>query len=121
LPTANPLVATLMGPPPEGAAIPVGLVLDTMLEVPGAPPEPESRVAQTRLGHRLGALVDTVINGADLSLADASPVPVCHLPAKGYSATEFSMTQRRAQALVDAATNVARRYFDALEATHQSR
>jgi predicted acylesterase/phospholipase RssA len=121
LPTANPLVATLMGPPPEGAAIPVGLVLDTMLEVPGAPPEPESRVAQTRLGHRLGALMDTVINGADLSLADASPVPVCHLPAKGYSATEFSMTQRRAQALVDAATNVARRYFDALEATHRPR
>jgi hypothetical protein len=60
--------------------------------------------------------MDTVINGADLSLADASPVPLCHLPAKGYTATEFTMSQQRAQALVDAATATASRYFDALEA-----
>lgn len=120
LPSANPLVTTLMGPWPDGEAIPVGLVLDTMLEVPGAPAEPEGRVAQSRLGHRLSALMDTVINGADLSLADASPVPLCHLPAKGYSATEFSMSLVRAQALIDAATHAARTYFDALEAAHQS-
>ena len=36
MPSTNALVARLMGPTLEGAARPVGLVLDTTLDVPGA-------------------------------------------------------------------------------------
>jgi NTE family protein len=123
LPSANQLLRELMGPPPDGQAIPVALVLDTSLEVPNAPPANDSssfgtRVMQSRLGQRLAALMDTVLNGTDLTLADLSSVPLCHLPAKGYGATEFEMSLPRAQALYDSATKAAAAYFDALEAAH---
>ncbi len=121
LPSANTLLGQVMGPPPDGEALPVALVLDTSLEVPNAPPANDTasfakRVLQSRLGQRLAALMDTVLNGTDLTLADLSPVPLCHLPAQGYGATEFEMSLPRAQALYDAATKAAAAFFDELEA-----
>ena len=120
LPSANELVARLMGPAPEGEAFPVGLVLDTSLEVPGAPPAPEASsglgaLAATRLGQRLVALADTMVNGMDLTVSDSASRHLCRLPAGGYRATEFEMTQARAEALVSAATAVTARYLDELE------
>jgi len=120
-PGANALVARLMGPPLEGAALPVGLVLDTALEVPGAPPDPGASstlgsLSATRLGRRLTALVETMLIGRDLSLSDSGSPPLCRLPAKGYGVTEFDMSRARAEALASAATAATASYLDALEA-----
>ncbi len=121
LPSTNALVLKLMGPPPEGPAFPVGLTLDSSLEVPGAPPAANqpflsTQFAATRLGQRLSALADTMLQGTDLTLSDTSPVPLCRLPVKGYWATEFDMSLPRAEALVRAARASTAAYFDVLEA-----
>jgi predicted acylesterase/phospholipase RssA len=121
VPDANALVTRLMGPPPEDTAIPVGLVLDTALEVPGAPPVRGGSSAlgafsATRLGQRLTALAETMLVGIDLSLSDSTSLALCHLPAKGYGATEFDMSQARAEALIRAATGATAAYLDELEA-----
>jgi NTE family protein len=120
MPSANALVARLMGPPFEGVALPVGLVLDTTLEVRGAPSAPGASPAlgaffATRLGQRITALADTMLNGVDLTLSDFAPLHLCHLPANGYGVTEFDMSQARAEALVAAATEATARYLDELE------
>jgi NTE family protein len=120
LPSANALVAELMGPPLEGAAFPVGLTLDTTLEVPGAPPRPGASSAlgalsATRFGQRVAALADTMLHGLDLTVSDAASGHLCRLPAKGYPVTEFDMSQARAEALVKAATDAAAAYLDDLE------
>jgi predicted acylesterase/phospholipase RssA len=121
MPSTNSLVARLMGPPLEGAATPVGLVLDTTLEVPGAPPAARASSAlgtlsATRLGQRITALADTMLNGMDLTVSDSASPCLCRLPAKGYGVTEFDMSQARAEALVSAATAATAAYLDELEA-----
>ncbi len=125
MPSANAVVERLMGPPPEGAAVPVGLVLDATLEVPGAPPAPGASSTlgafyATRLGRRIRALVDTLLNGVDLTLSDTASLHLCRLPAKGYAATEFDMSQPRVEALVAAATNATTTYLDELVAGQQA-
>lgn len=123
MPSANAVVERLMGPPPQGAALPVGLVLDATLEVPGAPPAPTSSTlgafVATRLGQRIRALVDTLLNGVDLTLSDTASLHLCRLPVKGYVATEFDMSQSRVEALVAAATDAAAKYLDELEASQR--
>jgi len=121
LPSANAVVARLMGPPPEGAALPVGLLLDTSLEVPGAqpapgPPSAKGALSATRLGQRLAALAETMLIGMDLTVSDSASPHLCHLPAKGYGATEFDMSPARAAALMNAATRATAAFFDELEA-----
>jgi predicted acylesterase/phospholipase RssA len=120
-PTTNALVTRLMGPSIAGAAVPVGLVLDATLEVPGAPPAPRvssalGALSATRLGQRITALADTMVNGMDLTVSDFASLRLCRLPAKGYGVTEFDMSQARAEALVSAATVATATYFDELEA-----
>jgi NTE family protein len=121
LPGANALVAQLMGPPPVGEALAVGITLDTTRDVPGAPPCPGASsalgaLAATRLGQRLSALADTMLNGMDLTLSDAADLHLCRLPAKGYPVTEFDMGRARAEALMRAATGATAAYLDELEA-----
>lgn len=120
LPNASALVTPLMGAAPAEPAFPVGLGIDTGLEVPGAPAAGEeslgARLLHSRLGVRVQALVDTMLLGNDLTVADAAPVPLCLLPAKSYSAAEFDMSVERAEALLDAARATTARYLDALEA-----
>lgn len=122
MPSTNALVARLMGPTLEGAARPVGLVLDTTLDVPGAPPPPRvssalGALSATRLGQRITALVDTMVNGMDLTVSDSASLRLCRLPAKGYGVTEFDMSPARAEALVSAATVATSAYLDDIEAT----
>jgi predicted acylesterase/phospholipase RssA len=122
MPSTNALVTRLMGPSLDGAALPVGLVLDTTLEVPGAPPPPRASSAlgalsATRLGQRITALADTMVNGMDLTVSDSASLRLCRLPAKGYGVTEFDMSPARAEALASAATVATATYLDDLEAT----
>lgn len=126
LPNASALVTHLMGEPPAEPWLPVGLGIDTGREVPGAPAQADGeslggRLLHSRLGHRVQALVDTLLLGSDLTVADASPVPLCLLPAKGYSAAEFDMSVERAEALLDAARTTTARYLDDLEARAATR
>ncbi len=121
LPSANALLATLMGPFPTEPAVPVGLALDVSLEVPGAPApvgrsDLSERLSETRFGRRVAALADTMLNGADLTVTDAASGQICRLPAKGYRATEFDMSLPRAEALMTAAERATAAFFDALEA-----
>jgi predicted acylesterase/phospholipase RssA len=121
LPTASALVRQLMGPPPEGAATPVGVMLDTSLDVPRAPPRAHASatlgaLAATRFGQRIMALAGTMLHGVDLTVSDAAALHLCRLPAKGYPVTEFDMSRARLEALLDAATHAAAGYFDRLEA-----
>jgi NTE family protein len=119
LPSANALMAALMGPPPEGDAFPVGLILDTTLDVPNAPPAPASSafgaLSTTRLGQRLTALTETMLHGVDMTLSDAASVHLCRLPARSYGITEFDMTEPRAKALVSAAAVATGAYLEELE------
>lgn len=119
LPTATPLVGRLMGPATD-EAIAVGLALDATREVPGAPEREDrfglaARLADTRMGQRIAALTDTMLNAFDHTLSDTAKGHLCHLPVKGYSATEFEMSLARAEALMAAATAAAAAYFDELE------
>lgn len=121
LPGANALMAQLMGPPPDGTAVPVGLMLDTSLEVPDAPPRARGSsaldaISATRVGQRILALAGTLLHGNDLTLSDAASLHLCRLPAKGYPVTEFDMSGARAAALLKAAGDAAAAYFDELEA-----
>ncbi|MEW5739347.1 MAG: patatin-like phospholipase family protein [Myxococcota bacterium] len=125
LPGASALVAQLMGPPPPGPGVPIGLSIDTSLEVKGAPPPPQesslgSRLSNSKVGQRLHALIDTMLLGNDLTFSDTGPTPLCLLPAKGYSAAEFDMTLDRALALLASARTTTARYLDALEARVES-
>lgn len=120
LPAASALVGQAMGPHPSGHAVPVGLSIDTSLEVAGAPPAPEDaslggRLLGSRMGRRLHAIVDTLLLGSDLTVSDAAPVPLCRLPARGYSASEFDMSLDRANALLDAARQATASYLEVLE------
>lgn len=121
LPGANQLVGQLMGPPPPGDAIPLGLAIDTSLEVVGAPPAGAARsipalLAETRLGQRINALADTMLHGLDRTIADADEHELLRLPAGGYKATEFDMSRERAAALVRAARIATWAHLDELEA-----
>jgi NTE family protein len=121
LPSTNALMGQLMGPPPDGAALPVGVTLDTTLDVPGAPPRPNvssvlGAFSATRLGQRVTALADTMLHGMDMTVSDVASAQLCRLPAKGYPVTEFDMSQARAEALVRAAMAATAAYLDELEA-----
>ena len=61
------------------------------------------------------ALADTMVNGMDLTVSDSASPHLCRFPANGYRATEFDMSQARAEALVSAATAAMARYLDELE------
>lgn len=119
LPSTQGLLSSLMGPAPEVASLPLGLSIDTSLDVEGAPPPVESwstaRLSHSRLAERIEAMVDTMLLGTDLMLSDASEVPLCRLPAKGYSASEFDMSLPRAEALLASAKKTMATYLDALE------
>jgi predicted acylesterase/phospholipase RssA len=121
LPSANALVARIMGPMPAEPAVAVGLAIDVSLEVPDAPPpvarsDLDARLSATRFGRRVAALVSTMLNGGDLTLTDAASGLICRLPAKGYRATEFDMSLPRAEALMAAARRATSTFLDELEA-----
>ncbi|MEW6432929.1 MAG: patatin-like phospholipase family protein [Myxococcota bacterium] len=120
LPNANALVRRMMGEAPAEPGLPVGIGIDTTLEVPGAPAADDesfgARILHSRLGRRVQTLVDTMLLGSDLTVADAAPVPPCLLPARGYGAAEFDMSVARAEALLEAARAATASYLDDLEA-----
>ena len=93
-----PDVKRVMGDPPRGDALPLGLLIDEQLPVPGdvAPPEIKSKVVE-----RLGRLIDTATRWED-ELNRRYEADICRIPAFGYSALEFAASAERVQVMLNA-------------------
>ena len=115
------LVDAIMGPPPEGeAAVPLGLLIDEKLPVPGAQAEsqagegsnnPKKGIAQLKPIKRVERLIDTMMQAHDRAIMQKYPDQICHLPAKGYGTTEFDMDDARREALIQAGREAMRQYL----------
>ena len=117
LPSGNTLMARIMGEP-DPAVRPLGSSLDPTLAVPGAPPRTSqmSALSDTKVGRRIAALWDALLQGFDMSLAEfEESARVLRLPVRGFPPSEFDMSEERAEALLQAATAQARVFFDELE------
>jgi hypothetical protein len=108
LPGASPEIQRFMGPPPPDHAELLGLMIDPSIPVPDAPDSvasPGERlirrlVGKTRLGQRIARVVNTGLDGNDLTYELLHTDLVCRLPAGGYDATEFYMSDARIRALL---------------------
>ncbi len=110
----DPLVTAIMGPNQSDAVL--GMLIDETLPVPGAAalstPSPGSlQFNELRTVQRLNRLLDTVFNAHDKMLIDAFAHLVIRLPAKGYSITEFDMSDERRDWLVNAGQEAMQDYF----------
>lgn len=118
LKSGNPLLQRMMGIEEQDGVRALGISLDGTLEVPGAPPRSRSAAALSggKMGERVRALTDALLQGFDMSLADTdADTLLMRLPTRDYLPTEFRMSEARAEALVSAADVVAREFFDELE------
>jgi predicted acylesterase/phospholipase RssA len=118
-----PYVTEAMGPKGDSAVL--GFLIDESLPVPGAPP-PTSwftntpgmevlqnfRLDNVRTIQRLNRLIDTATKAHDKMVMESLEGMVVRLPAKSYSVTEFDMSDARRDALIDAAREATRAYFD---------
>jgi len=91
-------VKRVMGDPPAGAALPLGLLLDEMLPVAGDVAKPE--LPTSKLIGRMGRLIDTVTRWEDDVIRRHEAV-VCRIPSLGYSAVEFATNPERLEVLIN--------------------
>ncbi len=115
--TGEPMWTAVMGPKKSTSLI--GMLIDENIPVPGAPAGAGgagSSAAGLRTVNRLKALVETVTQARDKGVISAYKQFVIRLPAKGYGTTEFDMSDARRKALVAAGQQVAKQYFDQVEA-----
>jgi NTE family protein len=120
LPDASEYVRAFMGTRQATGSIPLGLHIDPLLEVEGAPPSSHApdgpvfaRVMHARLAQRVMRLVETMLDGNDDTFEEVHRAFICPLPAKGYWATEFDMQSERVEALLNAGRNALDAYLTA--------
>jgi predicted acylesterase/phospholipase RssA len=108
----------IMGESPGGHLI--GLLLDEMLVVPGAPPPGEEDwtdiLAEFRPVERVNDLVETATSARDNGIIAQYADFVVHLPAATYRTTEFGMSDARREALIQAAFVAMNAYLDGIGA-----
>ena len=95
----HPEVKRIMGPPPNEKPIPLALLIDEQLPVPGniEPPKRD----QSRLQERVERLIDTVLRWEDAYFQKNESV-ICRIPAFGFSALELNASTERLRVLLDA-------------------
>jgi predicted acylesterase/phospholipase RssA len=100
----------------------LGFLIDETLAVPDAPAkkidaesQEYSQFSQLQTVRRLKNLLDTVTIAHDKMVIEASERFVIRLPAKGYGATEYGMSDERRNAVIAAARDATERYFKKIE------
>jgi predicted acylesterase/phospholipase RssA len=121
--SAEPSVRAVMGDVPPRREQVLGLLIDEGIQVPGAPPSPDSGedddaglrgdVARLRTVARVSRLLDTMMGASDLQRIKANADLVCRLPARGYGTLEFDMSEPRKQALIAAGHAAMREHLAA--------
>jgi NTE family protein len=107
-------VTNVMGPDVSQNVL--GMLIDESLEVPGAE-SAEKTQAKFALGdlrtvQRISNLVNTTLSARDKNVIEAFEKLVVRLPAKGYGTTEFDMSDKRRELLVNAGRSVMQAYFE---------
>ena len=95
----------------------LGLLIDENLPVVDAPPKATATstgfdFGQLQLIQRLSRLVNTATKAHDKVVLEAFSQFVVHLPAQGYSTTEFDMSDTRQEALIQAGREAMRGYLN---------
>ena len=102
---ANP-DAGIMGPPDTSGALPLGLMLDESLPVPGQNlNKPPDLLDQNPVLRRISRLMDTMMGAQDNQEVRNHAADICRLPVKGYGTTEFAMSDAKLNDLVTAANH----------------
>jgi predicted acylesterase/phospholipase RssA len=117
-----PHITAVMGP--KGNTSTLGFLIDETLPVSGAPPAPpwpagartetlrKFQFGSLRTIQQINRLINTATAGHDKMVTEALENLVVRLPAQSYSATEFDMSDARRDALINAARQATRAYFD---------
>ena len=94
-----------------------GCLIDINMSVEGAPPLEEkssgtlAKAGNLKTVHRLHSLVTTAVEARDKVIIEAFENLIVRCPAKGYGTTEFDMSDKRREALVEAGREAVRAYF----------
>jgi predicted acylesterase/phospholipase RssA len=112
----EPPVTRLMGPKQDNPVL--GLLIDETLPVParrarGILVDVNIKPGELKTVQRIKRLVDTMTGAHDKMVIEEYEDRVVRLPAKGYSTTEFDMSDNRRDHLVSAGRNAMRLYLDA--------
>ena len=110
-----PQVARLMGPK-TGSRV-LGLLIDERLPVPAARSrgglvDVNIKPGELKSVQRLQRLANTATTAHDKMVIDEYASLVARMPAAGYGTTEFDMSDKRREALVDAGRTAMASYFD---------
>ena len=109
----RPDIAAVVGPSVSNEVL--GLLIDETLPVPNRPSRPENTTALSLTNlptiQRLMHLVNTATTAHDNMAVAVFARHVVHLPAAGYSTTEFDMTDAERDALVEAGREAMRAFL----------
>ena len=110
-------IQEVMGEPPGDPVPNLGLLIDETLPVDGAGPRSAgllATVSELRPFRRIERIVETLLNAHDRAVIEACMAmgEICRLPARGYGALEFGMSEPRRRALVEAGRAATRAYLD---------
>lgn len=114
--SSDPHVTALMGPKTSQGVL--GLLIDESLPVAGirSTTEPDGfSLGTLETAKRIMGLIDTATQAHDKMVIEAFEQFVCRLPARGYSTTEFTMSDERRDALVAAGRAAMHNYFHTQE------
>jgi NTE family protein len=115
-------VAAIMGDTDATACPNLGLLIDETLPVDGAgQPDPAASsnvldgVMRLKPLRRVERIVETLLNAHDRAVVEACMAnnEICRLPALGYGAIDFNMSEPRQRALIRAGRTAMAAYFDA--------
>ena len=97
----------------------LGFLIDDDLAVPNAPEIPVVNelinISDLATVQRLSRLLDTTLSARDKMVIDSYSNMVVRMPAKGFGTTEFSMSEQRRNALVEAGRQAMKTYFSAID------
>lgn len=108
----DPAITVVMGPATDAQVL--GLLIDENQPVPGAPAGPEPggfEFGRFQLIQCLTRIINTITVGHDKKVIEAFENYVLRLPAQGYGATEFAMSEERRNALLRAGQNAMQAYL----------
>ncbi len=111
-------IRAIMGPHDPSASPNLGLLIDERLPVEGQPaavPSALASIVELPPLRRMTRLMETVLNAHDRAVIEASMAmgEICRLPAGGYGALEFGMSDPRRRALIAAGRKATAAYLDA--------
>jgi predicted acylesterase/phospholipase RssA len=111
-------VREIMGDTDPYAVPNLGLLIDEALPVDGGAPERGggvlARTVRSKPVLRVERIIETLLNAHDRAVIEACMAnhEICRLPAKGYSAIDFDMSDARVRALIAAGRRATSDHLD---------